>query len=54
MLFQRKIDRAFKKLHEESDHPENRSTCKRKKNGKDENGRSRGAKSPGISSIRRI
>lgn len=22
MLFQRKIDRAFKKLHEESDHPE--------------------------------
>lgn len=34
MLFQRKIDRAFKKLHEESDHPEIDHFAKERKMGK--------------------
>lgn len=36
MLFQRKIDRAFKKLHEESDHPEVDHFGKRKKKNQEE------------------
>ena len=34
MLFQRKIDRAFKKLHDESDHPEIDHFAKERKMGK--------------------